>query len=332
MKLERRDFLKLAGVGIGVAVGARAARPLFNLDPTLRIEIDRDSKSLSFEETRDLALRLDQVQDLLPEPQSIPMTEENMWLLADEVLPLFVTEGAVDKVHKPKTIEPRKYEDEKHVQVLGQSNCDTIAVANFRYANPFSPMYGNLDWLGTEVHELVHVQQFEAANNGLACSLDTRENTENTAQIVSWEVMAAMVNGGNEIMIYPLLIDLKGRALGANYALAMAEDRVPEYEELANKINPTELALARREKSRRQWLGREQDRADILVRYGLDPLSRVSYAITNNNNQISDLALPMQYNYPYSFEPTPRTFVIDDLAYFLKNAEAIVKEVAHGKS
>ncbi|KKQ99001.1 MAG: hypothetical protein UT24_C0029G0013 [Candidatus Woesebacteria bacterium GW2011_GWB1_39_12] len=328
-QMSRREFLQTAGVIGGgltlIGLGVRADQEN-KKDKVFHTEMDKD-KILSFEETRDMVLYFDQISDLLPPAPIIPMNQKNMALLAIEVLPLMKSEGAVGMVRYPQVLEPVAYPDERHVQVLGQSNCNNAALATFRYANPFSGSYGDTEWMGVEIHELVHVQQYQASLKGKACTYPTTENTENTAQIVSWEIMAAMLNYGDRKMIYPLMDELKYRTLGANLALAMEDKRLNEYKKLAQKVNPSSMDAARRNKMDRYWKGRESERREILTNYGLQPMERLVYAIRENDSKVEGLALPDEYNTKGQLYTKP--FLVDDLVYVIKNGTSIAQQIAH---
>src|SRR3990167_772397 len=145
-----------------------------------------------------MATRFDRLNDKLPPFQFNP-SETNITALVAEVTNQFQYGGAVDPPIYPAGYGYTMFRDgQSHNHVAGRSDCNSF-VLNLRMANPVSSWFGDLSIISTTIHEMVHVQQ------GLLCRTENRENLENTAQVVTLEVMAGLLNAGNELMAFPLM-------------------------------------------------------------------------------------------------------------------------------
>jgi hypothetical protein len=320
-RLNRRDFLRasvIAGAGATLYGISRQIDKQYK-DPTFKIEFDHEPL-VSFKEASDFLLRMDGLQDKLEEP-IIPATPQNITALVQEIVPYFEREGATDNAWFPKDVNYFVARDDgTHMNVSGRSDCDRFVV-NYRHANPWSAWSKDSDWIGTVVHETAHVQQRPDV-----CFNSERVNVENTAQIVATEVMAGMVNDRNDLMVYPLIDELKSYAGGTAYSIALRDKRLDDYERLRRKVKNSPRSEAGYQRSRRYWRGKQDQLNFILTAYYELPFNKIVGGIRENNNYIYDLALPSHFN--TMGQNRPRRFKVDDIQYFLENAEERVEEIA----
>lgn len=275
-------------------------------DPVFKIYVDFDD-DLDFNEARALALRMDALANQIEDSGWEPAISEelmNQWAL--ELLPMYSYEGATNRTNIPEVLLPLPWiEGENHNHIGGKSDCITMAVINYRYFNPVSHWYSDERWPIVLAHELAHVQQRSAV-----CENYSSEQIENTAQMVAWEVMAALANGGNRDAAYALVFELRNVALGSAHAQGNAD----EYNELLNKVfDKDPNSIARHEKSIRFWSGHPEKLNEILHKYSRQPLDILfTY---RNTGVVHQLALPTQH----------KTLPIDDLLYFIANAEILIE-------
>jgi len=274
-----------------------------------------------------MAQRFDKLYDKLPEYKS-PMTKEDLLAWAVEMIPMFEYEGIVDRARWPKAagVDFALFPDgDDHNHVAGRSDCVNYAVLNLRFANPHSSWYEKDDAIFTFLHEIAHTQQGQSI-----CTYANRDLVENSAQIAALEVNAALVNQGNKELLTPLVSELRGMAISATYAAALRTKQLDKFIDFRAKLSPGAFADARFAKSRRRWSENPVELVTILNRYNVTPLVMISNAIRNNNSEIEGLAFPPVYpDNGGRFFPNaePKPIKLDDMAYFLKNAEALVKEV-----
>lgn len=321
-KLTRREFLKAGGIATlttvaavygGSSLGERSRR-LRATDPHFNVEFDKEI-GITFEQASELSLRFDKMYDKFGDEPEIDASPNELSKLAFEILPQFQYEGATNQIKVPSQLAFMAFLNGRaHNHVGGRSDCINYAVLNARYINDWSKMNNRPSWVSTAVHELAHMQQGE-----LCANLDDRPNLENTAQIVTWEIMAAQVNSGNEKFMLPLIEQLRGVAINTAWSISMREGKEKEFDKLRKKLSGGEIKEAAFERTKRVWKGKESDLRQILTTYSEDPLNRVINAVKNNGSVIKDLALPV------------RSFKVDDLSAFLLRAEELVDEqTKHG--
>lgn len=325
-ELSRRDFLRAGVIASGALalgkLGAKAGET--SKDATFHIEFD-DKKGLSFDEAADLALYLDSLADKLP-PPNLDVSKQGMFNLMVEIVPTFQKEGATDQAVFPANFGVFMAQDGmEHDHILGRSNCVDTAIINYRFFNPVSALYKDVKLVSTNIHELEHVNQGPEV-----CATKPTALVENTAQIVTWEIEAAQVTKGNVQFIYPLLDELRDVSANAAYAIALREGKPEKFNQLNEKLYKNPLEKARLEKSQRTWKTNPEKLKYILEEYSENPLNLVVNAIRSNHNMINGLALPeAQVKFGvFVYPPQERTFVVDDLAAFLKDSEKIVDYVA----
>ncbi|MBI5357207.1 hypothetical protein HZB78_06385 [Candidatus Collierbacteria bacterium] len=323
----RRQFLYLLGIG-GGALAVERILGKKEIDPVFKIEFDKYNEFLSFNECSQLAVRMDNLYDSLPEYKS-SMTKQDLLEWAVEMIPMFEYEGIVPRARWPREegIGFLAFPDgDSHNHVAGRSDCANYAGLNLRFANEHSAWYESDDAPFTLLHELAHIQQGQDI-----CSTFDRSSVENSAQIAGLEVGAAMVNQGNKEMMVPLVSELRGMAISAAYAAAIRTNRVEEFIDFRAKLSPGAFADARFAKARRRWSNNPVELMTILDRYNVTPLLMISNAIRLNNAEIKGLAFPPVYdsdwaNY-YTSNSRPIPIKLNDLSYFLEHAEAMAKDM-----
>lgn len=312
----------LAGLRVAaIRVAHEAWEIIPHPHPVFHVEFD-GYWDLSFEEARDLALYFDGLYDEMGESPYPPPSAELMHNLALEALPFFEYEGLNVLATFPMLADLYPYQDaESHSHTAGQSDCAGY-VLNYRYANPFSSWHNEGTWVATAIHEMVHVQQ------GSLCAEVDNYYIEQTAEIVSLEVMAAMVNYGNRDMTYALVRKLRGMAASAAYGIALNAGELEKYEALRAQMLDDPYQDAGYNKSRRWWVDDPERLNFILQAYSVVPLERIVQAILYNDSAVEGLIIPPGQVFALkhsksTYIPGP-PFILDDLAYFLEHAEELV--------
>ena len=323
-QMSRRTALKWGLLGLETVTLGKAIQFLegYRYDSTFKVEFDGNNERLSFNECAQLARRFDKLYDSLPESRP-SMTKEDLIKWAVEVIPMFEYEGFVAPARWPKRDEVGFFafaSGDDHNHILGRSNCGSYAILNYRVANEHSSWFQDDDTITAFIHELAHVQQ------GPECAQSV-QRVENTAQIMTLEVSSALINQGNLEVLPSLISELRGMAISSAYAAALEDKDLGKYIHLRGQLSPGAISRAKFEKSTRRWSENPARLKDILNFYNVQPLLMTMNAIRFNNNQIQDLALPREQLYQsgsmLSYRPV-KTYKLEDLAYFLKNAEAIV--------
>ncbi|MFQ5561254.1 MAG: hypothetical protein ACE5FU_11815 [Nitrospinota bacterium] len=306
--------MKLGGATALLGIAAYLVDKGNDIDPRFGTEFDDKLYILNYEEASSVARKFDRLHDMIPEGFD-PPEHDDLLNVAMEVIPQFGVEGFVERLRYPKEVGLYNYRDaDLHNHVLGQSNCNDYVIATYRFLNPYSDIYGDTGWVATLTHELAHIQQAGA------CFRPSRENVEQSAQIMTLEVLAGMVNGGYDKMLSPLVNELAGMAAGAALSTALREDKMDEYKRLRKSLAKDDAtSFARFNKAMRYWEDDMPRLKKILSNYSERPLARVIYAIRENDNEIENLAIrPRQDKKP---------FLLDDLDYFLTNAEGMITEI-----
>lgn len=293
-------------------------------------------------------VRLSALLDELPQ-KAYPITATNAdnflsnW--ATEILPWFAYEGVSDPAIPPKDISfyfgpfgPKEYIDGYVFHILGLSACEQIGVApnpfdgeltpvagpiwlNGRYINSASPWYQRPDLVSVLTHELGHSQGICAGPSPYV---------ESSTQIATMEVLAAMANSGNDSVLLSLLFEYRGIVQGALKFEAMRDGLADQYEQLVASVDHySAREAAIRDASRRFWNKSDEGRAElrgILYRYELVPYVKIQWGLKYGSLRAS--ATQGRLTAPQMLVPLGTDFKLDDLAYFLANAEVRVEEVA----
>mgnify|MGYP001559671911 CR=1 FL=1 len=323
----RRQFLYLMGIGGGALLAGAILKPKKDYDPTFKIDFDQYDEFLSFNECSQLAQRMDNLFDKLPEYKS-PMTKDDLIEWTIEMTPMFEYEGIVSQAKWPPKdgIGFILFQDgDSHNHIAGRSDCANYAGLNLRFANEHSSWYQDEDAPFTLLHELAHIQQGQ-----YICATADRDLVENSAQIAALEVAAALVNQGNKELLTPLVSELRGMAISATYAAALRTNQLNRFIEFRSKLSPGAFADARFAKARRRWSENPIELMTILDRYNVTPLLMISNAIRNDDSEIKGLAFPPVTENRGNYFALGRSVPIklNDLQYFLSHAEGLVAEVA----
>ena len=272
---------------------------------------------LSYDRAEAVYLKLDTAWDRTPDAAKTPVFTDpagaNIWV--NEILPYFVSEGitTLDDLKPPSSVTFRFYPDPDYAfHVLGTTGlCSTDVELNQRLITPGDGWMAEDLQLVVLTHELAHVQG--------VCASGTALNDEQSAQLISWEVDAAMANSGCAQCRASLLADLRGRALGMVEEAARAEGREADLAVLeATTLSPAEQAA--RARSERQWATGDQDELQrILTNYYTIPMAAWVTALDAHQTHIDGVQLPINPFQQYLPPQQAKPLVIDDLASFWSN-------------
>jgi hypothetical protein len=281
------------------------------VDDAMGIRVD-ENVWLNFDESAALVRKWTRIVDDIEASGWRPVFDDASMLdWMSEVAPMFEYEGLVTETRDGFQGFVFSFSAGfAHNHIAGRSDCLSFVILNYRFRNPISSWYEKGWWPATLVHEVAHVQQ------GPACDQDgySKALLENTAQLMSWEVLAALANQGSPEATLTLVYELRGTALGAAMAMARYEDRIDDYEKLFYDLfGDNEGRVARHEKGNRFWVDRQDELQRLLMRYNWDPLNRVFKA--RYEQTIYQLAID---NETHSME-------IDDLTYFMRHMEELVE-------
>lgn len=349
---SRRDVLKGAAVMAGAFLVPSAAEGVRR-----KVESEQSEPTeLTYEQAMTDAFRFKDLLNQIPEEQRIGITsEEDLVYWTAEIMPYFEYEGIVEDTEPnrmngmvyPPVMSFNDYQDGiRSHHVLGTTNIFSNEVdLNARMINPVSPWYGREDSIGTLVHELAHVQGIKFPSPG------SDIDHEASAQLVTLEVLAAMVNHGNEKALPALLDELGHMNMQAAHFLAIRDGRKDDFDrDRARLLNP--VALANSEKADRQWAGYEDEERFpyILDAYNYRPMNELYQGFRNEDriygvklpkNWLHDLITGPDYyagDFSLSENTTPAVpehiiypegpipLHVDDLHYFYDNAEAMVND------
>lgn len=284
---------------------------------------------------RDFVEYIDGVLDQLPAEEPMSVTQDDITLWALETLPMFGYEGLLNYPVVPSAIElVPTLSPMEHNHILGRALCTypgaPIAAPNniemnFRTANPHSAWFGEGDrFLPTLIHEMIHIQ-------GVCGS---GEASETATQLVTLEVLAALVNGGNEEALRPLLQELRDIALASLQLEAWqgTDEDFQEYREFRDTVLTSAVERARFEKSIRFWSQSFSHKAQltyILRAYNDSVWRHLNTAFADEDSYTGDLYIP-EFGDTASRRTLTydgrRPFKMDDLVYFIENAEDLVRE------
>ncbi len=192
---------------------------------------------------------LDSQADRLPAVagiSSIPQAEA--W--AVEIVPFYANEGIVQTAHLPADIQFFfTLEPSANFHILGEAACtatgekDGSVLINGRMENPASTWYGREDSYWTLTHELGHMQ------GGPFCTGSSYYLEANT-QMATAEVMAAMIDSGNTLLLRPWIEEVRDMCLGGLQTEMSADD----WNALAASVDGgSAIEAARRAKTARYW-------------------------------------------------------------------------------
>lgn len=236
----------------------------------------------------------------------------------DEILPWFAEEGIVGVPRPPSRVRYASYGGRHATHVLGKTHCKSGSVSiNGRFVNPVSSMYRSVDMVLTLTHELAHVQQ-----NGL-CERASSVLVETSAQIMAFEVDAAMALDGNAWAGLALLRELRSVAVGklqydALHRVRGARDALVRVR--AAIYTKAELAQAAQ---RARYLAKDPAGGEAtLLRYVVQPYRKLAKAV-RGDRIVTGLATPGTSQRPWAAKLGSGSLWVDDLAYFLEHADEL---------
>lgn len=349
-RLTRRELLKNTGLIAGIIAVPGA------VDWGKREAERGEALELTYEQAVSDATRFSRLLEAIPEEARFGIrTDEDLLLWTMEIMPYFEYEGIVEDKKPgeynglvyPPVMSFVDYQDGlmSH-HVLGRTQVFTDEIdMNARIINPVSAWYGREDSIGTLVHELAHAQgiKFPAPSSPL--------DEESSAQLVTLEVLSAMVNHGNELVIPALLDELRHMNMQAAHCIAIRDGFEERFLADRAQILPNSLDLAASEKADRQWADyKDEDKFPyILDAYNYRPMNAVYHGM-RHNDEIYGVRLPINWlvdmiNEPYSghttpggygveatpepvpprygLPPAPLPLIIDDLHYFYDHADSL---------
>lgn len=280
-------------------------------DNVMKVRVDDDDR-LDFDESARLARRFDTMVDKINDANWSPQANSgNIRDLMYEVTPMFMYEGLVTQTNSEFETIPFSFSDGfDHNHIAGRSNCETYVLLNARYQNENSGWYNRANWPVVMAHEIAHAQQ------GSACSREynSQDLIENSAQVMAWEVMAALSSQGSSLATLALVCEFRGVAMSSAGALAVEEGREEDYEKLLQDVYGNEpQKMSSVTKALRFWADDMEELSTLRIRYSWTPLNMVFKA--RSEGTVYQLAIS---NDTHSVE-------IDDLIYFLRNAEELTE-------
>lgn len=356
-KVTRRDFLVKGAAtlasGVALASGFDSTRRRFEAVNAPETE----PTELTYEQAMADALRFSALLKQVPDALRVGVrTQEDLDNWMAEIVPYFEYEGinADGEVGEFQGLVYPQLDFEDYQDgllshhVLGRAMIfqDDISL-NARISNPVSAWYGREDSIGTLVHELAHANgvKFPAPYSAI--------DHEASAQLVTLEVLSAMVNHGNTLAVPALLDELSYMNMAAARYIALRDGDEGRFLADREQLFTDPFQQAAAVKADRQWADyKDEDKYPyILEAYNYNPMNMV-YRGMRKNDEIYGVKLPINWltdmvnseadssgsYYPeaapepyepgmYANHPSPRPLIIDDLHYFYDHAEALVKGI-----
>jgi hypothetical protein len=235
-----------------------------------------------------------------------------------EILPWFTEEAIVRVEREPVRVAYADFGGRSAEHMLGGAHCRSgVVLINARYANPVSTLYRSVDMVLTLTHELAHVQQ-----DGL-CERVSTAALETAAQLMAFEVDAAMALAGNVWAGLALLRELRALAVGvlvynAQRGVAGAREQLDRVT-AAIYTGEERARVAQHERYRSKSPAESEEN---LLTYLVKPYRKLVAAFQNDTIAIG-LATPVTHQRPWAAPPTGGSLWLDDLAYFVTHAAAI---------
>lgn len=235
-----------------------------------------------------------------------------------EIVPWFAAEGIVRLERQPARVRYVDFSGPQANLILGTADCRGAVVSiSGRYANPVSSLYRSVDMVFTLAHELAHVQQ------NTLCERAPTDAVETSAQLMAFEVTAAMALDGNAWAGLALLRELRDLAVGklrfdAERHLPGARARLDTVV-AAIYTTPERAGAAQRT---HYWARNPAQRKEVLLRYAVGPYRKLAAAF-RRDLIVPGLATPITHGRPWESGPLDGTLVVDDLAHFLDVASEL---------
>jgi hypothetical protein len=232
-----------------------------------------------------------------------------------EILPWFAAEGIVKLERAPTRVRYLDFPGPQGNLILGTADCKGAVVSiSGRYANPVASLYRSVDMVLTLTHELAHVQQ------NTLCERAPTSLVETSAQLMAFEVQAAMALNGNAWAGLALLRELRDIAVGM---LQYDADRhMPGAQAKLDTVADAVYTSAERARAwqrTRYWARHPASRQEALLHYAVGPYRKLATAL-RSDLIVTGLATPTTHGRPWASTPTGGTLLVDDLAHFLDTA------------
>ncbi len=296
---------------------------------------------LTYEQAADNARRFDAILDTLPDEAFARITtDDELDAWTAEIVPFFgyeaITGPDADATgyRYPTSLEFDFFDERgsrgQH-HILGMANCMSGELwINARFANPASTWYESRTVLAVLVHELAHIQ-------GICWS----SISEQSAQLATLEVLAAMSVKGSHPAFASLIDELRDMSLAAAYGIALRDDRMAEYEALSRELSNDAFSIANTDKAMRYWAEDTAELERILRLYSVEPMQSVTAALHQGtcsfrnptwNTDLKEIEYPrftldvpcvLDVQLPINQMVFTVPLVIDDLAYVWDHAEAL---------
>jgi hypothetical protein len=255
-----------------------------------------------------VALETDRIIDQMSAAQA----ETSLARWTREILPWFAEQGIVTHERAPVRVRYVDFSGPLATLLLGTADCTGAVVSiSGRYANPVSSMYRSVDIVLTLTHELAHIQQ-----NAL-CERAPTGVVETSAQLMAFEVDAAMALDGNTSAGLALLREVRDIAVGM--LQFDAERQVPGAQGRLETVCAaiyTSAERARAAQRTRYWERTPVSRKESLLQYAVGPYRKLATAF-RGDRIVTGLATPITHPRPWAVGPTSGSLLVDDLAHFL---------------
>jgi hypothetical protein len=320
----------LTKAAIGLTSLALAFGGLVGLKATVFSE-----RNVWFDRLITLAQSADAAYDQLdPVWSARPLTKTGLWILVKEIVFQIEEEGASLQIVRPTNLQLIDYGKGRRSAVAGTYYPSLGLVAiNERF---YTPAWGDQNYLGVLVHEIVHAQGYFV---GPSATLESQ------TEIVSKEVLAAMANLGYPGARADFLDDLRRNALSMAYYIArfggspihttynehapatnrQADAGMLERLGAARKSIFTAEELARADHRLRWWEQHSYEFEEVLAKYVVTTVTMELEAGCSDNYEMAESF--QQYGfYGYGdfglrWGENPVTLpplVMDDFGYFLR--------------
>jgi hypothetical protein len=336
--IDRREFLKLAGLaGGGAVLAACGRRPGYGVyektqysGNELKVE---DLPIPDYEQTKQLLFKLDRAGDLIePYMPETPKTKEEAWAFAVEVAPFFIYEEiAEDSIREQGVVYPnrevipdvqiRHFGGNEVFHLAGQARCyeadNPEIYMNLRYYNEYSPWSEKISQISVLIHETAHM-------NGICSDFskgdEYNKNVETATQLATVEVLAGMTRDNNKWAPPVFIREVQDFAEDYFLAKYLAEDDIEGYKkEILEKTANHAYREAKFDKSMEHWDKNyvNQGRLRQIIRdYGLKPFLYMTEALNNEDYETRRLPFPNKKG----------TIKMNDTAYCLKNLDKLVED------
>ncbi len=345
-QLSRRDFIRGVAYLTGGTAAALAlascnpasfpvdAKSFPSLQPDETFGVAGLTEKLDYNQAASVVLRIDKAWQTLPE-RTFEVTDTTISDYLHDINGMFGYAG----YKGANGVTPVEFEWMRdslmHLRVLGHTNCEgEKIVLNKRFITPDSAWFNAIEAFSTATHEQAHNGQGREE-----CS--SWDNVEQTAQIVSWEMMAFAARGGNTLAAYALTREMRHVFLDiALFKGLKQKGGFQKFVELVKTISWSQfdesILHARMEVMPEQYMRL----LGILEDYSEKPMSWVIGAELDGTRGIVDLAYPKQYN-PSGYssysagsdyeEPKPIPYSVNNLLEFIQNAQGYAEDIKqHG--